>query len=225
MQPDAQAAMQATLAHGPSRLPPSLFAGPTQRILLGLKAQANSIAHARFVAIEETYPRTRALIGAEAFHAVAERHLTSPETLARPLATIGEGFAVQLFGAAQDLARLEWVWLRAHGAPDAPPFDLHAIKDLSAEQLAEAPIRLHPASRLLPVDHKLAFDSVTLDDEMVLITRPYGDVLVTAIGESALVPIALAQGHCTIATLLAADTAATTLLIANGALTLSSEIL
>lgn len=225
MRPDAQTAMQAVLIHGPSHLPHGLFAGDGVRTLLGLKAHANTITHARFVAMEETFPRTRAAMGAEAFHAVAERHLSDASALARPLAAIGSGFPGRLTGAARDLARVEWAWLEAHGGADAPPFDLAAIANLSAEQLADAPVQLHPAARLVAIDRRLTFDGQPLTPPTVLVTRPHGEVLLTLLGDD-IAPLTQAARHgCTIAALLDADAAVTTMLVGSGALTLSPETL
>ncbi len=43
-------------------LPDDLFAGPHERVLVGMKVHANTISHARLVALEETFPRTRDVI-------------------------------------------------------------------------------------------------------------------------------------------------------------------
>jgi hypothetical protein len=65
---DIQNSFIATINDGPSVLDPELFAGPIDRVLLGLKAHANTINHARLVALEETFPLTRKHIGDEAFN-------------------------------------------------------------------------------------------------------------------------------------------------------------
>lgn len=225
MRPDAQTAMHAALVHGPSQLAGNLFAGPATRVLLGMKAHANSITHARFVALEETYPRTRTLIGAEPFHQITETHLINPERLREPLATIGRDLALLLTGPARDLARLEWAWLEAHGAADAPPFDLRAIAGLTAEALAEAIIRIHPAVRLVPVHHPVPFDGTVMKSPLVLIARPYGEVRLFEAGPEVARLVMLARQGCTIATLLEADADLTPLLVSSGALTLSPETL
>lgn len=225
MQPDAHTAMHRALVHGPSHLPGNLFAGSDVRVMMGMKAHANSISHARFVALEETYPRTHLLIGPEAFHRIAETHLKNPERLREPLATIGRDLALLLNGPMRDLARLEWAWLEAHGAADAPPFDLHAIADFSAEQVAGAMIRLHPAARLVPVHHSLYFDETAVRPPLVMLTRVDGDVRLTVTTPQAARLFAIARTGCTIAALLEADADRTTQMVSSGALTLSPETL
>ena len=62
----AQANFIATINHGPAALDHTLFDGPLERVLLGLKAHANTISHARLVALEESFPLTRQALGDEA---------------------------------------------------------------------------------------------------------------------------------------------------------------
>src|SRR3546814_16788315 len=62
-----QAAIAATLLHGPGHLPADLFAGSDAAVLRGLRVHANTISHARLVALEETFPRTRDHLGEEEF--------------------------------------------------------------------------------------------------------------------------------------------------------------
>ena len=59
----AQANFIATINDGPDALDHSLFDGPIDRVMLGLKAHANTISHARLVALEETFPLTRQALG------------------------------------------------------------------------------------------------------------------------------------------------------------------
>ncbi len=65
---DAQGNFIDTINEGPDRLDALLFAGSTDRVLLGLKAHANTINHARLVALEETFPLTRQEIGEAPFN-------------------------------------------------------------------------------------------------------------------------------------------------------------
>src|SRR3990167_5553595 len=65
---EAQAAIAATLLHGPAYLPDGLFAGGEAAALRGLRVHANSISHARLVALEDSFPRTRAHLGDAEFN-------------------------------------------------------------------------------------------------------------------------------------------------------------
>lgn len=215
---DALIALRATLDHGPGHCPPDLFAGDARRVLAGLKAHANTIAHARHVALEDTYPRTRELIGPELFHALAERHLHEAETLRRSLATIGAGFHALLDGEARDLARLEWAWLQAHGAPDAQAFDLAALAGRSPEAIAAAIVTTHPAAHLLPIAPQTAWDDVEFDG-FALVVRPEADVAVHAVDGATARLFASLTTPTLFAAMLEGDADAAIRLVTLGALT------
>lgn len=70
---DDQAAVAATLLHGPRNLPTGLFAGTEAAVLRGLRVHANTISHARLVALEETFPRLREHLGEGAGRSTASR--------------------------------------------------------------------------------------------------------------------------------------------------------
>ena len=54
---DSQARVIACLQKGPAHFPAGLFTESRERALLGLKAHANTISHARLVALEQAYPK------------------------------------------------------------------------------------------------------------------------------------------------------------------------
>jgi len=227
MQPDAQLAMRTALTFGSDYCPPDLFMGSIASTVRGLKAYANTISHVRHVALEETYPRTRALIGARNFHQLAREHLADVAVVRSPLAQIGNGFATRLAGAARDLARVEWAWLEAHGAYDAAPFDLAAIAGLDPQAVAAARVALHPSTRLVAVGEpaRLQWDGTTIRATHVLVTRPYAEVIVTSADRSVATLFKLLRRPRTLGELLEHYAAATTTLVTTGALTPSTEIL
>ena len=227
MQPEAIAAMRSALALGPDHCPPDLFAGPVDAIVRGLKAHANHISHARHIALEETYPRTRASIGNEAFHRSAQIHLADEVVLRRPPACIGIDFADRLAGAARDLASVEWAWLKAHGAVDAPVFDLAAISGLSAECAAASIVSVHPATRRVELARPSAFEweGSAMPATAILVTRPRFEVIVTGIDPSTLTLLEQLDRPQTLGELLERDAAATTILVTAGALKAHAEIL
>ena len=227
MQLETIAAMRSALALGPDHCPPDLFAGPVDAIVRGLKAHANHISHARHVALEETYPRSRASIGNEAFHRAAEIHLVDQVVLRRPPACIGIGFADHLSGAARDLAAVEWAWLEAHGAIDAPAFDLAAIAGLSAECAAASIVSLHPAARRAELGYAsvFAWEGSAMPAAAILVTRPRFNVIVTGIDRSTLLLLDQLDRPQTLGELLERDAAATTMLVTAGALKAHAEIL
>lgn len=215
---DALIAMRTTMERGPDFCPSNLFAGDARRVLLGLKAHANTIAHARHVALEETFPRTRSLMGAEVFHDVANDHLADSDTLARRFARIGEGFDARLDGTARNLARIEWAWLDAHGAPDAKAFDLEAIADRDPNAIATAIVLPHPAARLVAVDAAIDFDGEKVES-FALVVRPHAQVCVHALDAQAAELFAAVTFPTPLAELLETDADAAIRLVTVGALT------
>lgn len=225
MPPDAQRAMRDTLAKGPALCPPALFSGDIASIVRGLKAHANTIAHSRHVALEESFPRARALMGQSAFHEAAETHLADREVLRRPLARIGTGFAARLGGIERNVAALEWAWLEAHGAADAAAFDLQSIHGLGAEELISVPVMLHPAARLVerPAASPLIWDGYGLSSRFVLITRPHHEVLLTEVEQTVARLITVLDRPRLLGSLLEQSSTGTTTLVSTGALTRAAE--
>jgi len=227
MRPDAQLAMRTALEHGPDYCPPDLFTGSVVSIVHGLTAHANTIAHARHVALEETFPRTRELTGKRYFHLVARKHLADLSVLRLPLARIGQGFAARLAGTGRDLAAVEWSWLEAHGAPDALALDLSAIAGLDPHAVAAAIVALHPAVRLVAlwVPARMQWEGTATGENYVLITRPHAEVVVTGAGHAVASMLGLLDRPRSLGDLLERNPAAATKLVSAGALILSPEIL
>lgn len=183
-----QGAMMQALDHGPAHLPADLFAGSPERVLAGMKVHANTISHARLVALEDTFPRTRDLVGHDRFNAHSRLFLQQPGVTAGALAEIGDGFdrflIEQGVGAgAADLARFEWLWLRAYHAAEAEPLALGALAGLSPEALLEQMLVRHPAALCARFD-RMVHDVIGAEvpglgsADAILITRPDAEVLV-----------------------------------------------
>jgi len=107
-----QSAVMQALDRGPAYLPEGIFAGPPERVLAGMKVHANTISHARLVALEETFPRTREHLGHDQFNAHSRLFIQQPGVTAAALADIGANFPAFLLEAgegadAADLARFE----------------------------------------------------------------------------------------------------------------------
>lgn len=184
-----QSAMMAALEQGPDYLPQHLFAGSPKRVLIGMKVHANTISHARLVALEETFPRTREMLGHEQFNALCRAFLTHSQVLAKPLGQIGAGFGT--FLAAQsasqhgaDLARFEWHWLAAYHAADAAPLMIDTLTSLSPEALLDHKLVRHPAAYAASFG-QLVHDLLDKEiaglgkAEAILIARPHATVLVS----------------------------------------------
>lgn len=153
---DDQARFVAVLQQGPSAFPEGMFAGDAGRALLGLKAHANTISHARLVALEQTYPRTLAHIGEEAFNTLSRAFIDLPDVRPRKLMHIGAGFGAYLAdhmadAVTSDLAAIEWAWLESYHAADAPALQLADLAQFDEAGLLAMPVIVHPAVRIVPV--------------------------------------------------------------------------
>ena len=91
-----QTAFMAALDHGPTYLPFELFGHSPERTLLGIKVHANTVSHARLVALEDTFPRTRVLLGGERFHMLSRSYLERPGVTALGLNMLGRDFPFHL---------------------------------------------------------------------------------------------------------------------------------
>lgn len=184
-----QSAVMQALDHGPANLPEGLFAGSPDRVMAGMKVHANTISHARLVALEETFPRTREHIGHDRFNAHSRLFIQQPGVTAAALAEIGAEFSVFLLEAGEgagvaDLAGFEWCWLTAYHAADAAPLALDALTGLAPEALLEQRLARHPAAcaeRFAPLVHKLIGAEVpgVAESDAILIARPHADVLIS----------------------------------------------
>ena len=183
--PDAQTHFARTLALGPTACPDGLFAGEPYRVMRGLKVHANTISHARLVALEDTFPRTRAMLGAEAFHDLSHGYFDAGHGRNRSLDQLGEDFPGWL--AARDtpplaceLARFEWLWLESYHAAEAKPFCARDLENVCGDGLGALRLRRHPAARLMHGGGALA-EVLGIPDrgDWLLIARPDADVLVS----------------------------------------------
>lgn len=210
---EGQQAFLAGLYGGPTALDPLLFDGGVNRLHRAMRLYANTVNHARIVALEETFPLTREAIGNAAFHRLAQAHVDRDSARREPLATIGAGFAQSLEQADVDplcgtLAAIEWAWLESHRAADASALELADIAALDAAAVLAMQVTLHPATRLIACPHDIpveAVEAASRDDVAVLIVRPAADVRLIAIDAVAAALIALAMRGAKVAELL--DTA------------------
>lgn len=188
---DAQRNFIATLNEGPDTLDPALFTGNPERILLGLKAHANTISHARLIAMEESFPLTRAEMGNEQFNALCRDYVETAEAKACDIAVIGRHFPafLETIGtdlALCDLAAIEWAWLQSYHAPDRNALNLARISTVSEPDLTGMEVLLHPAVRVHSLRAHLAAPLAHLGDAQIapstmLVTRPEAEVRLLAI--------------------------------------------
>lgn len=182
---DAQAAIAATLVHGPGHLPAGLFAGGEAAVLRGLRIHANTISHARLVALEDTFPRTRAYLGVVGFNRLSRAFVEGGGAQRHSLADIGAGFPGWLADPlAADVARVEWAWLESYHAAEARALALTDLAGLDEAALLDLAVRRHPAARVVTLKSKAAplLDSGFASDVMaLLVTRPDAEVRLFAV--------------------------------------------
>ena len=181
---DAQTNFIDTINQGPAALNPHLFAGSEDRILLSLKAHANTISHARLVALESSFPLARAVLGEASFNALSRLYCKTATARASDTNAIGAGFADYLVGHTSvnivDLVRIEWAWLESYHSADATPMVLADLATLDEQSLLALGIMPHPAARIVTLsspDFDLISELKNMQDAVsVLITRPDAEI-------------------------------------------------
>lgn len=119
----------------------------------------NNVAASLVDALAETFPVVRQLVGEEFFRAMARLHVCATPPHTRILAHYGEDFAafIENFTPAAglpylaDVARLEFLRVRACHAADVPAADSAALATLlgDTERLTRLRLHLHPSLALL----------------------------------------------------------------------------
>jgi len=197
MQPEPIGHLHQALRLGPDFCPPDLFDGSVAHIVRGLKVHANNISHARHVAMEESYPRLLERVGIEAFHQAAELFLKREDVCGRSLDALGRNFHIQLDDPIErDLAKAEWAWLEAYRAADAVPFGVDELSALGPDALIESYLTMHPAGRLVHLEHPSAFRWNGADGTgpVLLVSRAFAELSLTLL-DSATAQLALELGE------------------------------
>ncbi len=130
-------------------------ADPTARFAV----YRNNVAFSLVEALAETFPVVRQLVGEVFFRAMALRHVRATPPQTRILAHYGAAFAafIEDFAPAAglpylaDVARLEFLRVRACHAADASPLDRAALAALLDDpgRLGRVRLGLHPSLALL----------------------------------------------------------------------------
>ncbi|WOE76234.1 HvfC/BufC family peptide modification chaperone [Alterisphingorhabdus coralli] len=199
----AQRDFMTVLQRGPGAFPDGVFAGRPERALLGLKAHANTISHARLVALEDTYPKTRERLGDEAFNQLSRAFVERDEVMTRDMNSIGEAFGDYLAAhgvdeASTDLARIEWAWLQSYHAAEAECLTMQDVAGLDEQELLDLPLQWHPSLHYVPLSAPLApelgpgFESEAPVTAMLL-ARPEAEVLLHPHHAEAAVIFAIAK--------------------------------
>jgi hypothetical protein len=202
----------AIIKHGPDMLEPDLFAGPVDRVMLGLMAHANTISHARLVALEDSFPRTRNAMGDATFNQLSRAYCDTPAACASDLNQIGTGFLDFLDSHSQDirmsdLAHIEWAWLKSYHAPEYQPLTLEILGHLTETELMVLPVTAHPAAQLVFLRATLSDElfeiTYNIDQTAILVTRPDHDVQLMAIDDMTAMMFKMLHTNIVIGNLLA----------------------
>ena len=194
---EAQTATAATLLRGPDHLPAGLFAGDHATVLRGLRVHANTISHARLVALEDTFPRTRGYLGEDEFNRLSRAFIDGGGAQGRSLAMIGATFPDWLADpVAADLACVEWVWLESYNAPDATALTLADLAQLDEAALLAFRVRRHPATRIVTLAHAtapLVDPAFAAETRALMVTRPDAEVQLHAVMPADVAVVAMAD--------------------------------
>lgn len=112
----------------------------------GLGIYVNAYQARLLDTLADAYPSTQALMGYEAFEAVAQAYIAQHPPTTRSLRWYGDQFAAHVAAsgprAHAELARLDWALRRAFDGPDAPVLDAGALAQVTPQ--AWATVRLTP---------------------------------------------------------------------------------
>lgn len=176
----AQANFIDTINRGPDALDDRMFKGPIDRILLGLKAHANTINHARLTALEDSFPLTRLQLGDAQFNKLARSYVETDQAKSCDTNRIGRHFPCHISDPiSAELAKIEWAQLEAYHAQEATSVALSALANLDEPSLLAFGISPHPAARLVPLAHPIAAALDELAGQMpaaILVVRPDAEV-------------------------------------------------
>lgn len=181
--------MMQALDHGPEHLPQNLFAGLAADWLRGMKVHSNTISHARLIALEETFPKTREAVGHAQFNQLSRTYVETPGVAGLRVDWIGRSFAGFLQSQAieqnlTDLADVEWAWLESYRAEEGTSLALTDFHGLDEDGVLNLEIVVHPSVRMVQFavpPHPLLLAEVPdlADAPGVLIVRPGGQVLLS----------------------------------------------
>jgi hypothetical protein len=107
--------------------------------------------------LEEDFPVLHALVGHEAFESLVADYLAAHPPTRFQLRHLGEHLAEFLATRDDtllaDLARVEWAYVDAYDAADAPPLDPNAVSSVPEDAWPGARLALHPSLQRVRLAH------------------------------------------------------------------------
>lgn len=112
-------------------------------------------------AMKEDFVTLHHLLGDDAFRELCEAYLAAHPPTSFTLRDLGDRF-VDFVGRTEpwakdaflhDCARLEWAFVDAFDAPDAPPLDPSSLSEASEDAWSTARVALHPSVQLVAMAH------------------------------------------------------------------------
>ena len=167
---------------------------------LRFAAYRNNVHVSLVEALTRAFPVTSRLVGDEFFRAMARAYVTDHKPQSPVLIHYGASFADFVAGFAPaarlaylpDLARLEHAWLQSYHAAEALPLEAQDVAHLAPEELLEARLAPHPATRLVEsgfavgsiwsAHQRDSVKAVSIErPEAILLTRPHAEVRATVL--------------------------------------------
>jgi hypothetical protein len=113
--------------------------------------------------LEDDYPTLAWAVGRDAFHALGTEYLLACPPRTWNLQELGAdlpGYVASRLpwnsdAIACDAARLDWAFMEAFDAPDAPPLDPRALASVPEDKWQDARIAFNPSCRALPLAYPL----------------------------------------------------------------------
>ncbi len=182
---EVQAAMARAILEGPGHVPSDLFEGSGKRVMMAFASHANTISHARLVALEDTFPHARELLGEERFNQLSRAFLDSGHGSDAALGDIGGVFAAWLTGQdagdATTVAQFEWGWLECYRAAEASALTMQDLGHLGEEGLLATIMGLHPAARRCDANAALTGILGLPCSEQLMLVRPDAEIRILAL--------------------------------------------
>lgn len=201
----------------PALPPPEFFA--TRDVSARFNVYRNNVAVARIETLRAQFPVALALVGDEFFAAMARVFVWDVPQRSLLLADYGADFPdfIACFALAAevpylaDVARLEFLCLRAQDAADRAPLSTAQIAAIPVEALLDARLEFHPAFGLIDSTYPIvaiwashADEVIAIEDwspQSALVLRPGAEVAVRACaaGSSAFIAAAVTRATLRVA--------------------------